>query len=146
MVLSYPMRPGVCSNPRAMDAGISVWNWGNSFLGTRSAPPNLPPLSKLNLPRPTSLSQRKRPLLRSSMVLRISHGLPLPMASPVPCLFRNLMERCAVQPPTHSISRSGASNVMVPYGSCMLRALAIVASAPCARNVKKAAPRSNRDG
>lgn len=50
------------------------------------------------------------------------------------------------QPPTRCILKNGDPSVMAPYGSCMPRALAIVARAPCGPSVKKALKAANLGG
>lgn len=80
------------------------------------------------------------------MDLLNGHTAPSPKDLPEPISRCNPMGRCVVLLITHSTHKSAERSEMVLSGCSIQPGLVIVVLVLCARNVKKAAPRSNHDG
>lgn len=112
--------PGICPDPRPVDARTFDWNWANSSLHLNCVRPSLPLLSRSKLPQRTTLKQRTPLHLRSHTVHRNGLAHRLRMVFLVQPLGRKPMEACGVLPITHFISRSVVPNAMGAYDSCMV--------------------------
>ena len=129
------------AGPLAVKLGSTGYRFLRYYTGSpayvRKGPPRLP-------------LRGLAPLLLLTTLVVIGSGIGLVVTGPLhpgPLLLVHGMSTLLWLPLiAFSTHKSAGPNEMAPFGSCMPRALAIVAPVLCAHSVKKAAPRSNHDG